>query len=106
MIIALIFMYNRVRNKRSTPATFAVWVLLWIVILFFAFVPRWSDPLAGFFGFSRGLDLLYVAGFAVAFYAVFRLYIKIDNMNQDMTELVRELAIKNEIELDDEDMEE
>ena len=29
----------------------------------------------------------------------------IDNLNQNMTELVRELAIKNEIELDDENKE-
>lgn len=102
MIIAIIFMYNRVRNKRSTPATFALWVVVWIVVLFFAFAPKISDPLAGFFGFSRGLDLLIIAGFAVIAYAGFRFYIKIDNLNQNMTDLVREIAIRNEIQLDDE----
>ena len=102
MIFALLFMYNRVRNKKSTPATFALWVILWIVIFFFAFAPRVSDPLAGFFGFKRGLDLLLVVAIGLLSYACFKLYIKIDNLNQNMTELVRELAIKNEIELDDE----
>ncbi len=105
MVFALFFMYTRVRSKKSTPATFALWVIVWLVVLFFAFEPRVSDPLAGFFGFSRGLDLLIVAGLGVSFYALFRLYIKIDKMNQDMTNLVRHIAIENEIELDDEDNE-
>ncbi|MBR5504204.1 MAG: DUF2304 domain-containing protein [Methanobrevibacter sp.] len=105
MIIALVFMYNRVRHKKSTPATFALWVFIWIVLLFFAFAPKISDPLAGFFGFSRGLDLLIVAAFGIVTYAGFRFYVKIDDLNQNMTQLVRELAINNEIQLDDEDNE-
>ena len=105
MIFALLFMYNRVRNKKSTPATFALWIVIWIIILFFAFVPRVSDPLAGFFGFQRGLDLLLVLAIGLLSYTCFRLYIKIDNLNQNMTELVREIAIRNEIEIDDENNE-
>ena len=60
MIFALAFMYNRVRSKKSTPATFALWVVLWIAIIFFAFAPKISDPLAGFFGFKRGLVCFHI----------------------------------------------
>ena len=105
MILAIAFMYNRMRAKKSTPATFALSVFIWIVVLFFAFAPKISDPLAGFFGFSRGLDLLIIAALAVTAYAGFRFYVKIDNLNQNMTDLVRYIAIENEIKLDDEDKE-
>ena len=72
-----------------------------MIVNFFAFAPKMSDPLAGFFGFGRGLDLLLVVGFAGMVYALFRLYVKIDELNRNMTDLVRALAIKDEIQLED-----
>ena len=92
--------------KKITPATFVLWVLVCIVVNFFAFAPRFSDPLAGFFGFGRGLDLLLVLGYALLVYAIFRLYVKIDELNRNTTELVRALAIKDEVKLEDIDKEE
>ena len=100
-IIVIIFFYRRLRVKKITPATFALWVLVCLIINFFAFAPKLSDPLAGFFGFGRGLDLLLVLGYALLVYAVYRLYVKIDELNRNTTELVRALAIKDEIELKD-----
>ena len=94
------------RVKKITPATFVLGVLVCIVVNFFAFAPRFSDPLAGFFGFGRGLDLLLVLGYALLVYAIFRLYVKIDELNRNTTELVRALAIKDEIKLEDMDKEE
>ena len=93
------------RVKKITPATFVLWVFVCLVVNFFAFAPRFSDPLAGFFGFGRGLDLLLVFGYALLVYAIFRLYVKIDELNRNMTDLVRALAIKDEIKLDDIDAE-
>ena len=46
-----------------------------------------------------------VLGYALLVYAIFRLYVKIDELNRNMTELVRSLAIKDEIKLNDIDKE-
>ena len=89
------------RVKKITPATFVLWVFVCLLVNFFAFAPKISDPLAGFFGFGRGLDLLIVFGYALLVYAIFRLYVKIDELNRNMTELVRAMAIKDEIKLED-----
>ena len=89
------------RVKKITPATFVLWVFVCLIINFFAFAPKFSDPLAGFFGFGRGLDLLLVFGYGLLVYTIFRLYVKIDELNRNTTELVRALAIKDEIELKD-----
>lgn len=105
-IIVIIFFYRRLRVKKITPATFGLWVFVCLIVNFFAFAPKMSDPLAGFFGFGRGLDLLLVIGFAGTVYAIFRLYVKIDELNRNMTDLVRALAIKDEIQLEDLDEEE
>ena len=93
------------RVKKITPATFGLWVFVCLLVNFFAFAPKFSDPLAGFFGFGRGLDLLLVLGYALLVYAIFRLYVKIDELNRNMTELVRALAIKDEIKLEEIDKE-
>ncbi len=102
-IITLAFIYNRFRSKKTTPATFAVWIVAWIVILFFAFNPNTSDPLAGYFGFGRGIDLLLIIGLLLSLYMNFRLYIKFDDLNQQINDLVRALAIRDEVILEDED---
>lgn len=102
----IIFFYRRLRVKKITPATFALWILVCFIVNFFAFAPRLSDPLAGFFGFGRGLDLLIVLGYGLLVYAIYTLYVKIDELNRNTTELVRALAIKDEIELKDIEKEE
>ena len=96
-IVFIAFMYNRVRYNKSTVPTFILSILLWVVILFFAFTPRISDPLAGYFGFGRGLDLLLVVAVFISLYAVFRLYVHIEDINSQLTDLTRELALANEI---------
>ena len=99
----LAFVYHRWRSKKTTPATFGLWIVAWIVVLYFAFNPNSSDPLAGIFGIGRGVDLLLVVGLILSLYLNFRLYIKFDDLNQQINELVRALAIRDEITLDDED---
>ena len=102
-IATLAFIYHRLRHKKTTPATFALWTVAWIIVLFFAFKPKVSDPLAGMFGFGRGIDLLLIVGLLISLYMNFRLYIKFDDLNQQTNELVRALAIRDEITLKDED---
>lgn len=76
--------------------TFILWIVFWIIILIFAFIPKITDPIAFVFGFGRGLDLLFILGIVGCFYLIFRLYVKIDKLDQNITELVRKLAIENE----------
>ena len=102
-ILTLAFIYHRLRSKKTTPATFGLWIVAWIVVLFFAFNPNTSDPLAGLFVIGRGIDLLLIVGLLLSLYMNFRLYIKFDDLNQQINNLVREIAIKNEIELDEDE---
>ena len=102
-IVTLAFIYHRLRHKKTTPATFGLWIVAWLIILFFAFKPKVSDPLAGVFGFGRGIDLLLIVGLLISLYMNFRLYIKFDDLNQQINELVRALAIRDEITLDNEE---
>ena len=102
-VITLAFAYNRLRSKKSTPAAFVLWIVVWVLLLLFAFKPDITMPLANLFGFGRGVDLLVIVGVLCSLYLIFRLYIKFDDMNQQINDLVRELAIRNEIELEEDE---
>ena len=96
-IAFIAFVINRVRYNKSTVPTLILSILMWVVIIFFAFAPRMSDPLAGYFGFDRGVDLLIIIGLFISLYAIFRLYVHIESLENQLTDLVRQLAIANEI---------
>lgn len=94
--IAIIYLYQRVYSKKS-PASYILWGLIWLFIILFAFAPELSNPIGRFFGISRGLDFLVIVAIILIFYLIFKLYMKIDKLQQDMTKIVREIALNNEI---------
>ena len=102
-ISTIAFSYQRLRTKKTSPAAFVLLVVLWIFLLLFTFKPDLTVPLANLFGIGRGIDLLLIIGLLISLYMGFRLYIKFDDMNQQINDLVRELAIRNEIELEEEE---
>lgn len=86
--------------------SYLLWIILWFFVILFAFIPELSTPLARLFGIERGLDFLVIVSIIFMFYLIFRLYIKIDTFQQNITLLVRELALENEIKYDEEEEEE
>ena len=102
-ILSIVFIYNRLRYKKSTPATFILFCIIWIFVLILTFIPDILTSIATLFGMGRGLDFMVVVGFIVCFYVIFRLYIKIEDNEQQLDKLVRRLAIDNEIKLEDEE---
>lgn len=99
-LIAIIYLYQRVSQNKSS-LYYILWIILWFIIIIFAFVPDLSNSLAKLFGIARGLDFLVIVAIIFMFYLIFKLYVKIDRIQQDMTAIVREIALKNEIKYDE-----
>ena len=57
-----------------------------------AFVPDLTTTIAQSLGIEQGMSL--IAGFSIItlFYLLFRLYVKVENTEQRLTRIVRELA--------------
>lgn len=72
------------------------WILFWIASCFVAALPKTTDMIARFMGVGRGADAVVYVSLAVLFYFVFHLYAKIENVEREITKLVRKLAIKDE----------
>jgi hypothetical protein len=102
-IIAIVFIYFKFRENRISFLSFIIWILLWIFIVIFAIEPDSSGIFASLFGITRGLDFIIIIAIIGLLYLFLKLFLKIESLQQDINKLVRELAIKNEIDLDKED---
>lgn len=70
-----------------------VWSALWIVVLAVALMPQATDRIAEGVGVGRGADLLVYLAVTFLLYAVLRIIIRQQKMSEEITELVRSIAI-------------
>jgi small membrane protein len=83
----------RYRDKSFGVFALIFWSIIWGVVLFFVWLPRSSDALAKILGVGRGVEALLSIAVVGLFYAVFRLYVKLEWVEHEITVLTRKLAI-------------
>ncbi len=97
VIIFLLFKLTRQyhRGEINTQEFFA-WFLFWIFAGVASFFVRALDPLAKYFGVSRAIDLGVYIAVAILFYVVYRILLRLERIEKNITLLVRNRALKNE----------
>lgn len=88
---ALIRFYNKDLNLKEL----IFWSVLWLGLTFLVFVPGKTNFLAKILGMERGNDAMFFLGIVALFYASYRLYVKSNEQEKEITRLVRALALKN-----------
>ncbi len=84
------------RNQRLLSNGGAVfWIIVWIFAVGAVLWPQVTQIVASYFGIGRGTDFVVYISFAIMFFVLFRLHIKIESMQRDITKIVRTDAIKN-----------
>jgi small membrane protein len=86
--------FIKLRQKKIALGEFLIWSLLWVTLFIFAEFPIIPSYIASLFGISRGVDLVVYTSIFVLFFVVFRIYVRIEEQDRKMTQLVREIAIK------------
>ena len=102
-IITIIWFITIYFKGKNSLATVVLWSIFWIIVSLFAIFPNMSITFARLFGITRGLDFIIILVFVVLFYTVLKLYFIVDKMQNDMNTLVKEVALNNEISVDDEE---
>lgn len=100
-IIAIAWFLFRHLQEKNSLLTVILWTAFWIIVSLFAIFPQFSDIFAKLFGITRGLDFIIIIVFAVLVYTIFKLYTRIDKLQDDVNKIVKEVALNNEITLDD-----
>ena len=102
-VIAIIWFLVRYLNEKNSLLTVLLWAIFWIIVSLFAVFPNVSSYFAKILGISRGLDFVIIVVFFVLVYAIFKLYYRIDQLQDEVNKIVKEIALNNEITLDDEE---
>ncbi len=78
-----------------TGREFFIWLIFWLLVLTATFWPKLTDKLANFVGVGRGVDLMIYLSIIVLFFAVFKIIIKLKQIDRNITKIVREVALKD-----------
>lgn len=81
------------REEKVSVYWFVVWSLLWIGVIFVAISPQTTDLIAAKVGVEKGADLLVYTAVVILAYAVYRILVRVERQNKELTELVRKIAI-------------
>jgi hypothetical protein len=63
------------------------WIVIWVTIVWLTLFPQITDRLSEIVGIGRGIDTAFFIAIILLLYIVFRLYVKIDKLDRDITKL-------------------
>ena len=101
-VILLIFLafavsrvFLRLREGSLAFGAFLFWLAVWTLAGFAVIEPEFTTYLAAKIGIQRGTDLVIYLSLFLLFYLVFRTNVLIENLKEEITQLVREIALRN-----------
>ena len=94
-LIAIIYSILRFRDGKMSLGMLLAWIIIWLIVIIISLYPNDTNYLASYSGIGRGLDFVLILGILISFYLIFKMYNKIENIEEELTDLVRELAIQN-----------
>jgi len=94
ILLILVIVLSRFKKKQLSLFEFISWTILWIFLGLLAIFPSLMMDLARLLGVGRGVDvIIYIALFLI-FYLIFKINIRMEKMDQDITKIVKEVALR------------
>ena len=101
-ILALIFItfavsraILRAKDNKISYGELFFWLAVWGGLIFVVFFPDVTSQVADILGIGRGTDVIVYTSIVLSLYMIFRLYVKVEETEREITKLVRVIAIKN-----------
>ena len=95
-LFALVRTFRQFRAGRLSALWGAVWTLFWAAVIVLVFLPDTTQLLADVLGVGRGADLVIYVALIALFYLQFKLFVKIESVEQEISTLVRKIALDEE----------
>jgi len=94
-VAVLYKMFKQRQQGKISIAGFLVWFILWLAVLIAFWQPETTTYLANWLGIGRGADLVLYVSVLVIFYLLFKIFVKLNKIDDNITKIVRKDAIKN-----------
>ncbi|MCX7991292.1 MAG: DUF2304 family protein [Proteobacteria bacterium] len=94
-IVLLIIIWNIFSFKRGEIRLrrFFIFISFWLFVLLAIIFPEETNKIAKFFNITRGADFFIYISIIVIFYTLFKIYEKIEQIERNITKIVREIAL-------------
>ena len=96
VLFALSRAYLRYKDGQIKTGEFIFWLAIWVSAVTAISVPRAVGVISDTFGIGRPADLIVYVAIILLFYLIFRTYVTLDSIDEKITRVVREVAIKRE----------
>ncbi len=87
-------LFSRLRAQEIKRSEFWEWLLLWLVIGVVGLEPKIASYMADVVGVGRGSDLIIYLSILLVFYLLFKIFVRLEKFDRQLTKVVREVAIK------------
>ena len=83
-------------NKRElSTQIFVLWLIFWIIVGVIVVLPQTTQLVADWLGVGRGVDVVIYISILVLFYIVFRIFVRIEKIERDITYLIKDISLDN-----------
>jgi len=93
-LVAFIFTLMRFREGKLSLGMLVLWSGVWIIVVLISIYPEATSSLAIISGIGRGLDVILIISIIGCYYLLFRMYNMIENIEEEIDQLVREIALE------------
>lgn len=83
----------RFKEARLSLVGLLFWLFFWPAVGFAALAPQTTSVLARLLGVGRGVDAVVYLSIVALFYVVFRVFLRLEELEHSITRLVREKAL-------------
>lgn len=92
-IFAVVRTLSQLRRQKTSRVAAAGWSLFWIAAIVVVLRPETTQWLATRLGVGRGADVVIYFSLAALFFLVFRLFVKLEEVEREISRLVRSIAL-------------
>lgn len=94
-IYAIVKVVGRYRSAELHSGWAIFWILFWVSAGAAALLPESTSFLAQLVKVGRGSDLVIYAALAAIFFLIFKLIVKLEKINKEITNIVRKEALND-----------
>jgi hypothetical protein len=97
LILFIFFVITKValryKDKIISLQEFVLWTIFWFMVGFVVILPETTSLIANIVGVGRGVDLVIYISVLILFYLAFRILVRLDKIEKDITKIVRSVSL-------------
>jgi len=87
---------SRFRLGDITSRELTIWLIFWLLVAAATYAPQQTDVVAQWVGVARGADLLVYLSIMALFFLVFKIIVRVEKLDKDITIIVRHAALNSQ----------